>query len=159
MVVWENVNADGTTNIMMRYFSASGSPITGITRVSKPGSTDSDPDVAASNGSFVISWTHEVSGTDSDIDAERFVISGGVPVGKGIFGVNTDTNFERARAWRCPRTGASTSPMSGSLRAMTETSLRANITAPGASSAASLSISTAMASSPPASRWTTPAMP
>ena len=93
VVAWENDSADGSS-IMMRYFSASGSPITGITRVSKPGSTDSNPDVAASNGSFVISWTHQLSATNTDIDAERFVISGGVPVGKGIFGVNTDTNLE-----------------------------------------------------------------
>ena len=96
VVAWENFNADGTSNIMMRYFSASGSPITGITRVSKPGSTDFSPDVAASNGSFVISWTHLLSATDLDIHAERFVISDGVPVGQGFFGVNTDTNLENA---------------------------------------------------------------
>lgn len=95
VVTWENHNSNGTENIMMRYFSASGSPITGIIQVSNLGSTDFNPDVAASNGSFVISWTHRLSATDFDIDAERFVISSaGVPVGRGIFGVNTDTNVE-----------------------------------------------------------------
>ena len=94
-VSWENHNLNGTENIMMRDFSASGSPITPITRVSNLGSTDFNPDVASSNGSFVISWTHRFSATNFDIDAERFVISSaGVPVGQGIFGVNTDTNVE-----------------------------------------------------------------
>ena len=59
--------------------------------------------MAASFNSFVISWTHRFSATDFGIDAERFVIpvtvsggviSAGVPVGQGIFGVNTDTNVE-----------------------------------------------------------------
>ena len=94
VVAWVNFNADGTSNIIMRCFSASGSPLTDITRVSNPGSTDFNPDVAASNGSFVISWTHQASATDLDIDAERFVISGGVPAGQGIFFVNIDTNRE-----------------------------------------------------------------
>ena len=74
VVAWENLNSDGTENIMMRYFSASGSPITDITRVSSSGSTDFNPDVAASFNSFVISWTHRFSATNFDIDAERFVI-------------------------------------------------------------------------------------
>ena len=159
VVAWENFNSDGTENIMMRYFNSSGSPITGITRVSNPGSTDFNPDVAASDGSFVISWTHRVSATNFDIDAERFVISGGVRSAKASSASTPTRTSRTTRAWRCPRTEASTSPISGSFRAMTGTSLRVNITAPGASSAASLSISTALMRSSPASRWTTSAMP
>jgi hypothetical protein len=52
--------------------------------------------VAASSGSFVITWDHQSSTTNGDIWAERFVISGGLPSGKGIFSVNSDPNFEAA---------------------------------------------------------------
>ena len=168
VVAWENLNSDGTENIMMRYFSASGSPITDITRVSSPGSTDFNPDVAASFNSFVISWTHRFSATDFDIDAERFVIPVMSPAASSppasrsakASSASTPTRTSRTtRAWRCPRTGSSSSPMSGSFRAVTGTSLRVNITAPEASSAASLSMATALMRSSPASRWTTSAMP
>jgi hypothetical protein len=91
-VTWEDSNPDGTLSVLMRYYSAAGAPLTAITRVTPAGSDDSGPDVAASDGSFVIAWTHQVS----DIEAERFVISGGVPHGQGIFVVNGDTNFENA---------------------------------------------------------------
>jgi hypothetical protein len=94
VVTWENVNPDGTWSVLMRYFSASGAPLTGITQVTPSGSVDVEPDVATSDGSFVISWTHYVSATNDDIYAERFVVSGGVPSGQGIFGVNTDANLE-----------------------------------------------------------------
>ena len=159
VVAWENDNADGTSNIMMRYFSASGSPITGITRVSKPGSTDSNPDVAASNGSFVISWTHQLSATNTDIDAERFVISGGVPVGKGIFGVNTDTNLE-------DNSSVAMSP-GGSFDIAYERQSSVNnrdIFASQYNGSGSFLRSVAVnvdgnLSPSPASRWTTPAMP
>ena len=50
---------------------------------------DDNPDVAASNGSFVITWSQWYP-TDYDVYAERFVI-GGVPVAQGIFGVNAST--------------------------------------------------------------------
>jgi hypothetical protein len=96
VVAWEQLNTDGTWSVMMRYYSASGSPLTGITQVTARGSTDYYPDVAASNGSFVISWNHHTSPTNDDIWAERFVISGGVPHGQGIFSVNSDSNSESA---------------------------------------------------------------
>ena len=75
---------------------ASRAPITGITQVSYSGSTDYQPDVAASNGSIVITWAHHYSSERriTTSGAERFVISGGVPIAQGIFGVNVDTNFE-----------------------------------------------------------------
>jgi hypothetical protein len=44
---------------------------------------DSSADVAASNGSFVITWTHS-KGTDLDVQAERFIYKNGKPVGQGI---------------------------------------------------------------------------
>jgi hypothetical protein len=75
----------------MRYYNAAGSPVTPITTVSTAGSHS---DVAASNGSFVITWVHDVSATNPDIDAERFVITGGVPVAQGVFVVNGDANQE-----------------------------------------------------------------
>src|SRR5262249_798078 len=89
VVAWENRN---TANVMMRNYSAAGAPLTGIIRVSAAGATNTQPDVAASDGSFVITWTHQVSATDDDIRAERFVISGGVPQGQGIFAVVADAN-------------------------------------------------------------------
>jgi len=93
-VTWENVHPDGTRSVMMRYFNASGAPVTGITQLSAAGSYDYEADVAASDGSFVVTWAHIFSQTDTDIWAERFVIVGGVPQAQGIFGVNTDTNHE-----------------------------------------------------------------
>jgi hypothetical protein len=94
VVTWQDTNPDGTTSVLMRYFGANGAPLTAITRVTPSGSSDWSPDVAASDGSFVISWTHQASSTNWDIQAERFVISGGVPSGQGIFVVNTDTQLE-----------------------------------------------------------------
>jgi hypothetical protein len=94
VVTWEDLNPDGTYNVMMRYFSASGAPLTNITRVSPKGSYDYDPDVAASNGSFVITWAHFAGANNGDIYAERFVVSNGVPQGQGIFLVNGDGNSE-----------------------------------------------------------------
>jgi hypothetical protein len=96
VVTWQDSNTDGTTSVMMRYFSAAGSPLTGITQVSDAGSQDYSPDVAASNGSLVITWAHAHSSTDDDIYAERYVISGGVPTSPTRIDVNTDGNVENA---------------------------------------------------------------
>jgi hypothetical protein len=93
-VTWQNINRDGTDSVMMRYFAATGSPLTGITQLTAAGSTDFLPDVAASDGSIVVTWTHQFTSTDHDIYAERFVTSGGVPQAQGIFFVNIDTNDE-----------------------------------------------------------------
>src|SRR5262249_33275299 len=46
--------------------------------------------------SLVITWTHQVSASNDDIHAERFVISGGVPHAQGIFAVVSDANVEDA---------------------------------------------------------------
>jgi hypothetical protein len=94
VVTWENRNPDGTFSVLMRYYNGLGSPLTDITRVTPVGSTDYQPDVAVSNGSFVITWAHHFSATDDDIYAERYDISNGVPQGQGIFIVNGDGNSE-----------------------------------------------------------------
>jgi hypothetical protein len=94
-VTWQNVDSLGNSSIMMRYFDASGTPIIPIATIAS-GHNDYQPAVAASNGSFVITWVHVYSTTDHDIYAERFVISSGVPLAQGTFGVNFDTNDEEA---------------------------------------------------------------
>ena len=95
VVTWENLNPDGTASVLMRYFNALGSPLTGITQVSALGSTDYQPDVAAVQRLRSSSPGPTISAaTNDDIYAERFVISGGVPQGQGIFVVNADGNSE-----------------------------------------------------------------
>jgi hypothetical protein len=96
VVTWLNRNPGDIFSVMMRYYSASGTPLTGITRVNPAGSNDTQSDVAASDGSFIITWTHQASATNDDILAERFAIVGGVPHGQGIFDVVSDANFEDA---------------------------------------------------------------
>ena len=92
VVTWINSTAT-RRDVEMRDFSAEGTALTGIVPVNS-NVVDYHPDVAASNGSFVITWSQRYSDSDFDIYAERFVISGGVPSPKGIFGVNADTAFE-----------------------------------------------------------------
>jgi hypothetical protein len=96
VVTWLNRNPGDIFSVMMRYYSASGTPLSGITRVTPAGSNDSQPDVAASDGSFIITWTHQASATNKDIQAERFAIAGGVPHGQGIFSVVSDANIADA---------------------------------------------------------------
>jgi hypothetical protein len=90
VVAYDVNNPDGTESIMMRYYSASGKPLTGITQVSLAGSTDYSPSVAASNGSFVIAWTHQTTATLTNIEAERFTVANNVPTGQGPFAVIAD---------------------------------------------------------------------
>jgi hypothetical protein len=95
VVTWQNVDSLGNSSIMMRYFDASNAPITPIATITS-GSNEFQPAVAASNGSFVITWVHQYSTTDRDIYAERFVVTNGLPFAQGVFGVNVDTNDELA---------------------------------------------------------------
>jgi hypothetical protein len=92
VVTWYDSSA-GTYNVYQRYYNSNGTPINAITAVTTSG-LDYGPKVAASNGSFVITWTHIFSSSDYDIYAERFLSNGAVPSGQGIFTVNADTNFE-----------------------------------------------------------------
>jgi hypothetical protein len=96
VVTWVNRNPGDTFSVMTRYFSAAGAPLTGMIRVTPAGSNDTQPDVAATNGSFVITWTHQATATNDDIQAERFTVSGGVAQGQGIFVVNGDAGIEDA---------------------------------------------------------------
>jgi hypothetical protein len=96
VVTWVNRNPGDTFSVMTRYFSAAGAPLTGMIRVTPAGSNDTQPDVAATNGSFVITWTHQATATNDDIQAERFAVSNGVPQGQGIFTVVADANIEDA---------------------------------------------------------------
>src|SRR5262249_17208374 len=80
-VAWQVDTADGPSPIMMRYYNANGTPATGITQVGPSEAYDYSPDVAASSGSLVVTW-YQWDGpgaTAYEIDAERYVISGGVP--------------------------------------------------------------------------------
>ena len=89
VVTW--INPNGThRDVEMRYFDAVGTPRTEIARVNS-NAVDNHPDVAASNGSFVITWSQRWTDSDHDIYAERFMIGpNGLSYAKGIFGVNTD---------------------------------------------------------------------
>ena len=95
-VTWVDINSSASRSVMMRYFDATGTPVTGITQLTAAGAYDFVPDVAASNGSLVVTWAHVYSGLDIDIYAERFVTSSGIPPAQGIFYVNVDTNYETA---------------------------------------------------------------
>jgi hypothetical protein len=95
VVTWEDVRPDNTESIVMSYFSASGVSLTGpvpVFNVSDVGLSEFSPDVAASDGSFVITWNQEGEG-HADILAERFAIAGGVPQGQGVFTVKTSRNI------------------------------------------------------------------
>jgi hypothetical protein len=94
VVTWEDLAANGTSAVMYRYFNYDGTALTPIGQLSLNGATDLDPDVAASAGSFVISYTHTQSPTNHDILAERFVVSGTTVTPQGTFAVNTDANDE-----------------------------------------------------------------
>jgi hypothetical protein len=97
VVAWfdQSGTSGSTTNVLMRYYNADGTPINSITQVTTSG-LDLGPTVAASNGSFVITWSHVFSPADNDVYAERFTSNGAVPVGGGTIPVNIDTNFEDA---------------------------------------------------------------
>src|SRR5262249_21726763 len=97
VVTWEDFNSNGTASVWMNYFDASGVSLTGRVPVSNVGVREIDPDVAASDGSFVITWNRDGLGR-ADILAERFAISGGVPQGQGIFTVTTSKQILEAQS-------------------------------------------------------------
>ena len=95
-VTWQDVDSIGNSVVMMRDYAASGSPLTAITQVSDPGSSNFQPDVAASDGSIVITWTHQFTATNHDIEAARYASSGGVLQAQSLFEVNVDSQEELA---------------------------------------------------------------
>src|SRR5262249_7385272 len=89
---WTNLNADGTSSIMYRYYNSNGAPLTSSIQLSPDGTQDFDSDVAATGAFFVISYTHTVSPTNHDILAEQFLVSGTTVTPQGVFAVNSDAN-------------------------------------------------------------------
>jgi hypothetical protein len=83
IVTWVDQTAS-TSTVSMREYNANGTPLTGKTPVATSGA-DGAPDVAASASSFVITFVHNKTATDSDIQAERFTYTNGLPVGQGLF--------------------------------------------------------------------------
>jgi hypothetical protein len=96
VITWYDFSSSTSASVWMSYFSTAGAPLSAITRVTPAGSNDTQPDVAAPNGSFVITWTHQASATNDDIQAERFAVLGGVPQAQGIFVVNGDADIADA---------------------------------------------------------------
>jgi hypothetical protein len=80
---------------MMRYYSASGAPLTPVTPVTPAGELDFNPSVAASNGEFVIAWTNQSNSAEAytNVEAERFTIGGGVPHGQVSFALTAGANY------------------------------------------------------------------
>jgi hypothetical protein len=71
----------------MRAYSAAGAPLTSITQVSAGSAvSDSEPSVAASNGSFVVAYAHN-NGNNYDVLARRYVYASGIPVAQPTFAV------------------------------------------------------------------------
>jgi hypothetical protein len=90
VVAWENFySTSGNADIMARYYSATGVDQTGPLTVAGSSKTEFNPDVAASNGSFVVSYTLNFSSTDQDVRAHRYTVSGGTVTDAGDFGVAT----------------------------------------------------------------------
>jgi len=70
-VTWTN---DNTDQVMQRQFNASGGALTGIQLVS---GSAREPDVAAYNSAFVVTYTHTDAVDDTGIRARRTVWGGG----------------------------------------------------------------------------------
>jgi hypothetical protein len=88
-VAWQDNYANGSHAIFLRVFDAWGD-VSGKIEVSQPGYDTSPgqilqdyaPDVAISNGSVMVSYTHNYSATDQDVLAHRYTL--------GDYGVLTD---------------------------------------------------------------------
>jgi hypothetical protein len=83
IVTWVD-QVGSQSNVFMREYNADGTPLTGKLAVTTSGA-DGAPDVAASANSFVITFVHNKTATDSDVQAERFTYTNGLPVGQGLF--------------------------------------------------------------------------
>src|SRR5262249_19686155 len=77
-----------------RYYAASGKPITGVLTVAGSAKGEYGPDVAASDGSFVIVYQREKSAQNNDIRAHRYLVSGNSILDKGDFGGATSAKDE-----------------------------------------------------------------
>jgi hypothetical protein len=103
VVAWTNILAGGDENVLARAFSASGSPRTAALTVAGTAKAEFDPDVAASNGSFVVAYTLASSGTNEDIHAHRYTVTGGVVTDVGDFTVvSSGSNESRSSVAMAP---------------------------------------------------------
>jgi hypothetical protein len=93
-VTWTDTTAGSNGDIKARYYAASGQPITGIFTVAGSAKEEYAPDVAASNGSFVIAYQLENSAQNNDIRVHRYLVSGLSILDKGDFGVATSAKSE-----------------------------------------------------------------
>lgn len=78
VVVWEEVDTGGETDIFFRRFDSSGNAIS-LPTLANPADTvdQTDPDIAVfPTGTFVITWTNATTATNSDIQFRRFVSNG-----------------------------------------------------------------------------------
>src|SRR5262249_4572906 len=90
VVAWEYFYAaSGNSDIMARYYSASGVDLSGVLTVAGTPKAEFNPDAAASSGSVVVSYTLDYSSTDQDVRAHRFTVSGSTFTDAGDFGVAT----------------------------------------------------------------------
>jgi hypothetical protein len=88
VVTWRDFfSATGNSAVLARYFNASGVSTTGAFTVANFNAPELSPDVAASNGSFVVTYTLDFSPTDQDVRAHRYTVSGGVVTDAGDFAV------------------------------------------------------------------------
>ena len=96
VVAWVDGRASGLQgDVRVRAFNASGTPRTDALTVANSPKSEYDPDVAASNGSFVVSYTMDYSDTDWDVYAHRYTVA---PHGEvsdaGSFPVATSGSYE-----------------------------------------------------------------
>jgi hypothetical protein len=95
VVAWTDFT-NAVQTVRARYYSASGSPLTAAFNVSANFAHESEPSVAASNGSFVIAYTINGDSPNADLWAHRYTVSGGVVHDISDFSVASSASFEKA---------------------------------------------------------------
>src|SRR5262245_791332 len=94
VVTWSDSLLTGQGDIRARYFNASGSPEGAAFTVANNAKTEYEPDVAASNGSFVITYVLHYSSTDLDVRAHRYTVANGVIADAGDFNISSGVGVE-----------------------------------------------------------------
>lgn len=89
VIVWATQVTSSDIDIYAQRYTATGSKAGGEIRVATGLHNEVYPDVAmANNGSFVVTWTDQISSSNYDIKAQRFS-SAGAKVGSAIVVANT----------------------------------------------------------------------